>query len=149
MQTKEKYDFVIGVDTGVNTGFAIWNVYSQTFCYINTMKIDFALETISSWDKAEYNILVIVEDARLRKFFKGENMQAKQQGAGSVKRDAKIWEDYLKRKNIDFQMVNPTSRKTKINKDYFQKLTGYKGNTSEHGRDAAMLVFGHNGLNIN
>jgi hypothetical protein len=46
-------------------------------------------------------------------------------------------------------MVNPTSRKTKINKDYFQKLTGYKGNTSEHGRDAAMLVFGHNGMNIN
>ena len=76
-------------------------------------------------------------------------MQAKQQGAGSIKRDAKIWEDFLNRKNIDFQMVNPTSRKTKINKDYFQKLTGYKGNTSEHGRDAAMLVFGHNGFNIN
>lgn len=40
-------------------------------------------------------------------------------------------------------------KKLKINKDYFKKLTGYKGNTSEHGRDAAMLVFWHNGLNIN
>ncbi len=147
MQTK--YDYVIGIDTGVNTGYAVYNPNERNIEVVSTMAIDEAMEEVLAFVDSDYSILVVVEDARLRKFFKGENMQAKQQGAGSIKRDAKIWEDFLKRKNIDYKMVNPTSRKTKINKDYFQKLTGYNSNTSEHGRDAAMLVFGHNGLNIN
>ena len=70
-------------------------------------------------------------------------MAAKQQGAGSIKRDAKIWEDYLTRLRIDFKLVNPTSRKTKITSEYFKKISKFEGRTSNHARDAAMLVLGY------
>ena len=107
------------------------------------MQIDEAMESVMFIFASHKNIIVIIEDARLRKFFKGENMAAKQQGAGSVKRDAKIWEDYLTRLRIDFKLVNPTSRKTKITDEYFKKISKYNGRTSNHARDAAMLVLGY------
>jgi hypothetical protein len=39
-------------------------------------------------------------------------------------------------------MVAPKNAITKMKAEYFRQLTGYKGKTSEHGRDAAMLVYG-------
>ncbi len=66
----------------------------------------------------------------------------KQQGAGSVKRDCKIWEDFLTDLDIPFEMVAPRKGMTKYSAAAFKKLTGYEGKTSEHARDAAMLVFG-------
>ena len=140
---EKTYKYAIGIDTGVHTGFAVWDTEDQRLLSCKTMKIDVAMETIrETWDEG-YSILVIVEDARLRKFFKGENMAVKQQGAGSIKRDAKIWEDYLTRLRIDFKLVNPTSRKTKITSEYFKKISKFEGRTSNHARDAAMLVLGY------
>lgn len=140
---EKTYKYAIGIDTGVHTGYAVWDIEAQRLLSCKTMKIDVAMETIrETWD-AGNSILVIVEDARLRKFFKGENMAAKQQGAGSIKRDAKIWEDYLTRLRIDFKLVNPTSRKTKITSEYFKKISKFEGRTSNHARDAAMLVLGY------
>lgn len=140
---EKTYKYAIGIDTGVHTGFAVWDTEDQRLLSCKTMKIDVAMETIrETWDEG-YSILVIVEDARLRKFFKGEDMAAKQQGAGSIKRDAKIWEDYLTRLRIDFKLVNPTSRKTKITAEYFKKISKFEGRTSNHARDAAMLVLGY------
>ncbi len=140
---EKTYKYAIGIDTGVHTGFAAWDIEAQRLLSCKTMKIDEAMETIrETWD-AGNSILVIIEDARLRKFFKGENMAAKQQGAGSIKRDAKIWEDYLTRLRIDFKLVNPTSRKTKITSEYFKKISKFEGRTSNHARDAAMLVLGY------
>ncbi len=140
---EKTYKYAIGIDTGVHTGFAVWDTEDQRLLSCKTMKIDVAMETIREIWEAGYSILVIVEDARLRKFFKGEDMASKQQGAGSIKRDAKIWEDYLTRLRIDFKLVNPTSRKTKITSEYFKKISKFEGRTSEHARDAAMLVLGY------
>jgi hypothetical protein len=87
-------------------------------------------------------IFVRFEDARTRKFFKGENVAAKQQGAGSIKRDCKIWEDYLTDHNIPYDHPTAGKTKTKYDQNHFEKLTGWKQRTSNHARDAAMLVFG-------
>ena len=143
MGHEKQYKYAIGIDTGVHTGFAIWNIMNQEFIACKTMQIDEAMELIKEIYESHNDFLVVVEDARLRKFFKGENMAAKQQGAGSIKRDAKIWEDYLTRLRIDFKLVNPTSRKTKITSEYFKKISKYEGHTSNHARDAAMLVLGY------
>ena len=140
---EKTYKYAIGIDTGVHTGFAVWDVESQQLIKCETMQIDEAIESIMFIFSSHKNIIVVVEDARLRKFFKGENMAAKQQGAGSIKRDAKIWEDYLTRLRIDFKLVNPTSRKTKITSEYFKKISKFEGRTSNHARDAAMLVLGY------
>ena len=143
METKKQYKYAIGIDTGVHTGFALWDIQEQRLITCETMQIDEAMESVMFIFASHKNIIVIIEDARLRKFFKGENMAAKQQGAGSVKRDAKIWEDYLTRLRIDFKLVNPTSQKTKITDEYFKKISKYNGRTSNHARDAAMLVLGY------
>lgn len=143
MGHEKQYKYAIGIDTGVHTGFAIWNIMNQEFIACKTMQIDEVMELIKEIYESHNDFIVVVEDARLRKFFKGENMAAKQQGAGSIKRDAKIWEDYLTRLRIDFKLVNPTSRKTKITSEYFKKISKYEGHTSNHARDAAMLVLGY------
>ena len=87
-----------------------------------------------------------MEDARKRKWF-GPRSQEKQQGAGSVKRDCSIWEDFLTEINknsenkITFEMLHPIKGATKLNKEMFQKITGITSATSEHARDAFMLVY--------
>lgn len=63
-------------------------------------------------------------------------------GAGSIKRDAKIWQDFLEDGKYNFEMVAPKNNTTKLRADVFSKMTNWKDKTNEHSRDAAMLVFG-------
>lgn len=92
--------------------------------------------------------LVRFEDARLRRWFgKMDAEQAKygaavREGAGSIKRDCTIWEDFLTDKGIPFEKTAPKNNKTKLKADIFARITGWTGLTNEHGRDSAMLVFG-------
>lgn len=92
-------------------------------------------------------VYVRVEDARLRKkipWQKDEKTErGRREGAGSVKRDAKIWEDFLTELGVPFEMVAPAKNKTKVSAEYFKKLTRYAGLTSQHARDAAFLVVGY------
>lgn len=134
--TAPRHRYVIGIDSGVNTGLAIWDRQDKTLeCF--SLMIHQALEFIF---KYRPDCFVRVEDARLRKYITGG--REKLQGAGSIKRDAKIWEDFLTDKNIPFEMVAPKNNRTKLSADVFKKLTGFVGKTNEHARDAAMLVYG-------
>lgn len=140
----KKYEYVIGVDTGVNTGFAVWSIDEKKLIDVKTYKIHEALHRLRL---ARYDsIFVRVEDARLRKYVpKQKNEKAERgraQGAGSVKRDAIIWEDFLKGNGIDYEMVAPKNNKTKMSAEYFQKVTGWMHKTSEHARDASNLCLG-------
>ena len=138
----KSYDVYIGIDPGTNTGVAAWNPFFDDLT-LQTMKVHKAMEYVSEIAKEIPNrkCLVRFEDARQRKWF-GEAVLEQLQGAGSIKRDCAIWEDFLKDLGVDFEMVAPKNTVTKISKEYFKQLTGYKGVTSEHGRDAAMLVYG-------
>lgn len=137
---------LIGIDTGTNTGMAIWDTKKRMFTSIETVKLYEALEVVTAL--AENNpgkIGVRFEDARLRKWipdshdYKTEKGRA--QGAGYVKAHSQIWEDFLKGKKIPYEAVAPRDNVTKINADFFATLTGWRGRTNEHNRDAAMLVF--------
>lgn len=127
----------IGIDPGVNTGLAVWMGRKYGFIKIETLTITKAISMVKAL--AGHGVKVIVEDARLRKKF-GPLAAVKQQGAGSIKRDSRIWEDFLKEEGIEYQMVHP--KNTKLREDIFMRTTGYKKKTSEHGRDAAMIVYG-------
>lgn len=65
---------------------------------------------------------VRVEDARKRYWF-GNSGREKLQGAGSVKRDSQIWDDFLTYKRINHEMVAPNNNTTKLDSDVFSKLT--------------------------
>jgi hypothetical protein len=133
-------ELIIGIDTGKNTGLAIWCQTDKNFIGIYCLMIHQAMQVII---KYQDNIkLVRVEDARLRTYFTGGKEKA--QGAGSIKRDGKIWEDFLTDNQIPFELVAPKNNRTKLNATQFKKITGWNKSTNQHARDAAMLVLNWN-----
>lgn len=133
---------VIGIDSGTETGFAVWDREKKCLLQVNTMKIHQAMQKVlQCYLLYPGNVRVRVEDARKRKWF-GNSGREQLQGAGSIKRDAVIWEDFLTDHGIPFEMVAPKNNKTKMTAKYFEQVTGWKLRTNEHGRDAAMLCFG-------
>lgn len=134
----------IGIDTGKNTGVAIWMSGRNNgfFSSIETMPIHRAMKIVRDLkDSYKEEVFVIFEDARQRKYF-GNSSYEVWQGAGSIKRDAVIWEDFLTDEGIEFRAVPPTKGATKMTAEAFRDLTGWGKRTTEHSRDAAMLVFG-------
>lgn len=127
----------IGIDPGTNTGIAVWDSRAKHFESIKTMTIAEALGTCSMYRKAYPSAVITMEDARLRNWF-GKSGREQLQGAGSIKRDCAIWEEVFP----DIVKVAPKNNKTKLDSTTFEKITGWKGRTSVHARDAAMLVFG-------
>ena len=134
----------IGIDTGVHTGIAVWDSEKGKFVYLDTLKIHEALQIVSSYAYKDIPLCVRFEDARQRKWIPfAKNMTGelgRAQGAGYVKAHCQIWEDFLRDKDIPFEMIAPRRNVTKLSAEQFERITGYKGRTSEHARDAAMLV---------
>jgi len=132
---------LIGIDTGVNTGIAVWNRHERKLVMVKSLMIHQAMEYILTLDY--FSTFILVEDAR--KATHGRNSatdKSKLQGAGSVKRDAKMWEDFLTDKAIPFEMIRPNRATTKLDAPTFRAITGWEEQTNQHGRDAAMIVFG-------
>ena len=135
---------LVGIDTGKHTGFAVWDTEKRQLEFVDTIPIHEALLHVRSMSW-KGDVEVYFEDARQRKWYgtrTAKEDRNKLQGAGSVKRDSTIWEDALKDWGIPFHAVAPKHNTTKMTPEFFRSITGWKGRTSEHSRDAAMLVFG-------
>lgn len=133
----------IGIDTGTHTGIAVWAHEKDKFLSIETKPIHEAMDIVKSLidDYGKDNVHIRFEDARQRKWF-GNAGREQLQGAGSIKRDCQIWEDFLKGLKVKFMAVPPKNNKTKLSAKQFEFYTGWNKRTSEHARDAAMLVYG-------
>ena len=139
----KKFDLLIGIDAGTNTGFAVWNVPLQQFQLVETYKIHQALDKVKEYISSGRSVKVVIEDARKRQWFDDKkNSRAKLQGAGSIKRDCTIWEDFCKDIGVSYELIAPKHNVTKLDAKTFEAWTKYKGKTNEHNRDACMLVFG-------
>ena len=140
----------IGIDPGTHTGVAVWDTREGKFLSLETLPIHRALGDVLEWSRGTWfqgvfintQVEVIFEDARKRTWFGKGDTTAKLQGAGSVKRDCAIWEDFCKDYGIPFQAIPPVKGATKVTAEYFKMISHYEGRTSEHSRDAAMLVIG-------
>lgn len=128
---------LIGIDCGVKTGFALAKKGQRDLVRVESMTITKAMAEVLkiSCD----GVVVFIEDARLRTWFTGGKEKA--QGAGSIKRDCGIWEQFCIEQGIPFKLVHPANNNTKLKSDDFNRITGWRGVTNEHARDAAMLVF--------
>lgn len=140
---KMNHKILIGIDTGVNTGFAVAidNGHGGDLQEVQCLSITQAMANINELviEHGKENIKLYIEDARLRTWFTGGREKA--QGVGSVKRDAQIWESWCKEQDLNYIMIPPKANATKTKADVFKKRTGWSGRTNEHARDAAMLVF--------
>lgn len=140
---KLNHKILIGIDTGVNTGFAVaidsgnGGDLQKVECISITQAMASIVDLVAEHGKE--NLKLYIEDARLRTWFTGGREKA--QGVGSVKRDAQIWESWCKEQDLNYIMIHPKANATKTKADVFKKRTGWLGRTNEHARDAAMLVF--------
>lgn len=136
---------VVGIDPGIHTGLAVWDTSSRQFLEIRTVGIVAAMEYLSEIRQDRGIGLLVFEDARQRTWIPREKdirqVKGRAMGAGSVKRDCSIWEEWCKAKGIQFVATRPKTGLTKLTDAYFRGLTGYDRRTNDHGRDAAMLVF--------
>lgn len=135
-----QYDLAIGIDPGVNTGYALYDVKRKKLKEVQTLSIVEAMQIIINLHVL-YKIIVRYEDARQRTWF-GKAGREQLQGAGSIKRDCAIWQEFFEYHQIPHQAVAPKHNRTKLEAAQFKALTGWAGRTSEHARDAAMLIFG-------
>lgn len=138
---------IVGIDPGTHTGLAVWN--GGTFTEVTSLPLHAALLRVRDLrDRLGFKgngIVVVFEDARLRKWYgtsTARQDRARLQGAGSVKRDCAIWEEALTDWGIEWHAVAPKNNYTKMTAEAFARLTGWTERTNEHGRDAAMLVWG-------
>ena len=135
---------LIGIDAGTHTGFS----YTENgkLQVVKSLRIDEALNEVmrltAMGNLCQFYVKVYLEDAR--KSGREHRGQDAAQGAGSIKRDCNIWEDFLKAHKIDYVLVSPQSQRklNKMSAGKFKAMTGWQGRTNEHGRDAAMLVWG-------
>ena len=129
---------LIGIDTGVNTGLALM-VDGKLEQVIGGLSITQAMKNVLRYAE-KHEAHLIIEDARKRKWITGG--REKLQGAGSVKRDAKIWEDFCNENELSYELIAPQKGLTKFTAEHFRRVTGWPCRTNEHGRDAAMLIWG-------
>lgn len=141
--------FYIGIDPGTNTGLAIWNSSRRQFERVGTFGIVTAMVEIVEFVRYHGidrdDVEIVFEDARKRKWIPREKslsqFKGRAMGAGSVKRDCSIWEEFCKYYGFRLSAAPPRAGMTKWEPEYWAKMTGWKGRTSNHARDAALLVF--------
>lgn len=139
--------YLIGIDPGVKTGFAIYDRTEKEFIYLDTLDFWNAITMIENF-KMQVGISyfkVIIENPNLNRPTFNRNQNARSntrisQNVGQNKRDASLLIQFCKREGIEVQEIKPTA--TKKDAEFFSKITGYKGRCSQHGRDAALLVYG-------
>jgi hypothetical protein len=132
----------IGIDPGVHTGFAVYDVNAKQLIECKTFdKLHLALWYAFKLIRKNQIKAAIVEDARLWTYHKAKDW-ARAQGAGSVKRDSQIWLDFFNDMQVKTIAAQPNKTRNRMAKDVklFKQLTSYNKRTSHHARVAAMLI---------
>lgn len=134
---------VIGIDPGKTTGFA--------FCEDGELKLvistDFwgCIQLIE--DCTDATVVVELPNTKHVWHNGATSKRAVQRtgvNVGSCIREAELIVEYLNKKGREYIAQKPRGKK---NADEFKRITGWKGRTNQHGRDAGMLVFGLKNLN--
>jgi hypothetical protein len=144
--------YYVGIDP--DKGYAIWCGEAKSFMCIETTcfwRIITSLDNllrIRNVPKIDFRFSVYIEaphqNKPVWKFSENKKIQnCMSSKIGENKAKAKLIIEYCKMKDILVTECKPTKKSmTKLDDMTFKKLTGYMGETSEHGRDAGMLVYG-------
>lgn len=141
-------NLLVGIDPGTKTGFATWDSDARKLVSIATMTAIDAMDAVAKLHEAGLLKRVMFEDARQRRWFGRTDALVKKygaavrEGAGAAKKEASMWEAFLKKRGIPYVAVAPQAGATKWSAAYLKRVTGWTERTSEHGRDAACLVIG-------
>lgn len=142
--------YIVGIDPGVKTGYAIKNLETNQIVESGEKSIVEALEYIRMFDKDV--VWVICEDATK---WNGSGLNesekiSRSQGAGASKRESSIWKEFLQFHGFFFKMVPPSHKNKgryvqKNNKITHSELIKYTGlelsRSNQHQRDAIMHIY--------
>lgn len=134
---------LIGIDTGVKTGFAhsidgvLQEVSTQTILSAQDKVLDIRNEAAQS----DVNLIVCIEDVRKRTWVDHSIGKERLKGVGSVTRDCSIWQEFCERNGLRHILVAPANIDTKRKAKDFEMITGWTARTSEHARDAGMMIY--------
>lgn len=131
---------LIGIDTGTNTGFAVWDADEQRLIEYGCEGIIKVMAYLADL-KTRHEIFVRIEDARLNKRPSDKTSRDRLRGFGSVSRDAAIWVEWCKFYNVPHVCSKAgVTFKGKDKAEQFQKITGIQ-KTNNHERDAIFMVW--------
>jgi hypothetical protein len=134
----------IGIDP--DRGLAVWDRREKRLVQVKTTTfwgIAGVLACAGAWDGGAE---VHIEAPHLNRpvWIRAERGASRiAQNVGENKAKAKLLIEYCDILGLMCFESRPTRRSmTKLSAEQFGQITGWKGQTSEHGRDAGMLVFG-------
>lgn len=135
---------IVGIDPGVNTGFAVTDNGSFTdICTLTFTEAQaWCLNCIKCYrEQGRTDTLeLVIEDPRRQFVPYAQREPQRIKGVGSVERDCKLWIEFCEFYEIPYRLVKP-GKYRKVDAKTFNMWTGWKDRTSEHARAAAMMIF--------
>lgn len=139
---------LIGIDPGKHTGVAFWDKSERQLLSVYTTDFWGIITILQKVDKSKVRVH-IENPAFIKPTFKrgGKLSEAVKnsisQKVGMNKEHGKLIIEFCKRNKIECIPMKPKKENlSKMPEEKFKKYTGWKGVTSQHARDAAMLVYG-------
>ena len=140
----EKTDrFVIGIDPGKTTGFAVYDRKRQGLVRLDATDFWGLFDIIRQYPEfaVAYVVVEVPETKhiwnRLPKEIKAIQRQAVH--VGGVIREAELMAEGIRQLGYEVKTKHPLGKRTAAE---FKAFTGWPGKTNEHMRDAAMLCWG-------
>jgi hypothetical protein len=136
----------IGIDP--DKGIAVWDVRARRLLRVSTTTFWDIIEILRQAQMWDGGVEVHIEAPYMNKptwiTSASRYTQDKvSQNVGANKMKALLLVEFCRRMNIVCFERKPTAKSfTKMSAEQFAKITGWTDRTSDHGRDAAMLVFG-------
>jgi hypothetical protein len=141
---ENNYKFIIGIDPGLNTGFAVYQIDRKEIIGTDTLDFWQTIARINLYDK---EALIVIENPDLNKpmfYNKYGNQNIRKynkiaQNVGMNKKEAILLIQYFERYQIPYKTIKPVTKKwtTADVKLY----TGQEIKCSQHCRDAIKLIF--------
>ncbi|RMF64862.1 MAG: hypothetical protein D6746_01105 [Bacteroidetes bacterium] len=150
----------VGIDPGTKTGVAVvgWRgkPLRMEVLGLATLTLHEAMSVCEMLMEGDIPCCFAFEDARERQFFGREEQtlyrslvrgdasklsryKGKVMGAGAVRRDCAIWEEFFKASGQVYVHVVPGYVRTKVTEGWVRDI-GWHGTSSEHSRDALMVA---------
>ncbi|MFA7302031.1 MAG: hypothetical protein WC069_06995 [Candidatus Shapirobacteria bacterium] len=127
---------IIGIDPGAATGFAL--VENRKIMQLQTLSFWEVIDRINIYENVAYAIeLPKTRHVWHREANSKSALLKTGMNVGSCIREAELIIEYLKRNGKEYKVVIPQG---KLKADQFERVTGWKGKSNQHVRDAAMLA---------
>ena len=141
---EKRVEIVIGIDPGVNMGFAAWSKSKSEFLMLETLTFWQVYDKCTMYPVDTTKIIIEKSDTTHIWGGKGKGKSASVasrigQNVAAPKVQADLLKDRLTA--LGFYAVTQKPAGTKMAADLFKRLTGYQGRTNEHNRDAGVIAF--------